>query len=199
MVESQLVVRGIENPRVLQAFRDVPREEFVPSELRDVAYVDSPLSIGDGQTISQPYTVAFMTELLGPQPEDRVLEVGTGSGYQAAILAELVSRVYSIERVESLARGAEDILRKLGYDNVQIRVGDGSKGWPGKAPFDGVIVTAASAEVPMPLLDQLAVGGVLVAPVGGEFSQEMVRITKDEDGTRREKRGRFRFVPLIEE
>ncbi len=199
MVESQLEARGVSDSHVLEAFRNVPREKFVPSDLRNLAYVDSPLSIGDDQTISQPYTVAFMTELLELEPENKVLEVGTGSGYQAAILAEIVSEVYTIERLEGLARSAKKTLKDLGYFNVHVRIGDGSKGWLEEAPFDRILVTAAASEVPDPLLDQLAEGGVLVAPVGSAFSQEMVRLTKSAEGIERESFGKFRFVPLIEE
>lgn len=198
MVEEQLISRGFRNPRILEAFRRVPREEFVPAYAKPSAYVDAPLSIGHSQTISQPYTVAFMTQLLEPEPTDKVLEVGTGSGYQAAILAELVSKVFSIEYVEGLAIEAKQTLKRLGYENVEVLVGDGSKGLPDDAPFDGIIVTAACPEVPKPLLEQLAEGGRLIAPVGGPFLQEMVRITKTKEGElERETSGAFRFVPLV--
>jgi len=199
MVREQLVPRGIINPRVLEAFRKVPREEFISSYAKPSAYVDAPLSIGRSQTISQPYTVAFMTELLEPQVADRVLEVGTGSGYQAAILAELVQKVFTIECIEELAIRAEKTLKVLGYENIEVSIGDGSQGLPNKAPFDGIIVTAACSEVPPPLLEQLVCGGRLVAPVGGSFLQEMVRITKTNEGKlEKETFGTFRFVPLVE-
>ena len=228
MVNEQLVPRGISNPRVLAVFRKVPREEFVPSRVRSSAYVDAPLSIGYGQTISQPYTVALMTELLEPGPHDKVLEIGTGSGYQAAILAELADRVFSIERIPELAEFAKDNLVRLGYmvaarhapppekatrgsqlrgsrqgvyltsGNVETRVGDGSQGWPEEAPFDGIIITAAAPEIPRPLLGQLAEGGRLVAPVGGQLFQEMVRLTKRGGEFEKETFGAFRFVPLVE-
>ncbi len=197
MVENQLRGRGIKNDQVLEAFRKVPREKFVPETKKSVAYQDSPLQIGNGQTISQPYTVARMTELLNPQPPDKVLEVGTGSGYQAAILAEIVERVITIERLENLALSAEETLERLGYENVKVIAGDGSEGREEEAPFEGIIITAAAEDIPQPLLDQLAVGGRLVAPVGSRLVQEMVRVTKAEKGLKRESFGSFRFVPLI--
>ncbi len=198
MVDNQLVARGIENELVLGAFRKVPREEFVPETKRSVAYQDSPLQIGKGQTISQPYTVARMTELLEPKVSDKVLEVGTGSGYQAAILAEIVERVITIERLEDLAWSAEETLKRLGYENVKVIVGDGSRGWEKAAPYNAVIVTAAAEDIPQPLLEQLAVGGRLVAPVGSRLVQEMVRVKKTEMGLERESFGSFRFVPLVD-
>ena len=197
MVEEQLMARGIENEDVLEAFRAVPREEFVPESKKQLAYQDSPLQIGQGQTISQPYTVARMTELLDPKPVDKVLEVGTGSGYQAAILAEIVEKVVTIERLRDLAESARNILGRLGYDNVQFIIADGSKGWEEDAPYDGIIITAAAKDLPQSLFDQLAVGGRLVAPVGSRLVQEMIRVTKTEDGLKRESFGSFRFVPLI--
>ncbi|MEA2020312.1 MAG: protein-L-isoaspartate(D-aspartate) O-methyltransferase [Patescibacteria group bacterium] len=199
MVESQLEARGISDVRVLEAFRNVPREKFVPEHLQDLVYLDSPLSIGEGQTISQPYTVAFMTELLELEPESKLLEIGTGSGYQAAILAEIVSEVYTIERLESLAREAEETLKELGYTNVYVKVGDGSEGWLEEAPFDRILVTAAATEIPEALFDQLSDEGILVAPVGSSFSQDMVRFTKVGNRLEKESFGKFRFVPLIEE
>ena len=156
MVKEQLMPRGIHEERVLAAMAKVPREEFVPEHLRAASYADQPLPIGYDQTISQPFIVAFMTEQLRPQPRDRVLEIGTGSGYQAAILAELVADVYSIEIIEPLAKTAEATLERLGYKNVHVKVGDGYKGWPEHAPFDAVIVTCAPDHVPQPLVDQLA-------------------------------------------
>jgi protein-L-isoaspartate(D-aspartate) O-methyltransferase len=197
MVDNQLVARGVENERVLAAFQKVPREEFVPKTKKSVAYQDSPLQIGNGQTISQPYTVARMTELLDPRSSDRVLEIGTGSGYQAAVLAEIVDTVITIERISKLAEKAKSTLDRLNYENVKVIVADGSKGWEEEAPFDGIIITAAAEEIPQPLFDQLAVGGRLVAPVGNRLVQEMVRVTKTKEGLEREGFGSFRFVPLI--
>jgi protein-L-isoaspartate(D-aspartate) O-methyltransferase len=171
------------DPRVLEAVSRVPRHEFVPEDERDSAYGNFPLSIGCGQTISQPYIVAVMTDLLLPQPDDIVLEIGTGCGYQTAILAELVGEVYSIEIVESLARAAAERLARLGYDNVHTRIGDGHRGWPEHAPFDGIIVTAGATSVPPDLVDQLRPGGRLVVPVQkGGWSQDLELIRKDADG-----------------
>ena len=199
MLQEHLAARGINNDQVLAAFASVPREEFVPIRYRDLSYVDMPLEIGEGQTISQPYTVAFMTQLLDPQPKDIVLEVGTGSGYQAAILAKLVKKVYTIERLENLAEEAQKVLKKLSFNNVEVVVGDGSKGLPEKAPFAGIIITAAAPEIPRPLLEQLGVGGRLVVPVGSGFSQDMIKITKTKKGLEKETHPGFRFVPLVGE
>ena len=197
MVKSQLKSRGISDLRVLEAFRLVPREEFVPFHLRDLAYNDSPLPIGEGQTISQPYTAAAMTELLEPKESDRVLEVGTGSGYQAAILAHLVKEVYTIERIASLAEGAKAVLDRLEATNVRVRIGEGGRGWLEKAPFDGIIVTAAGERIPWPLKEQLVEGGRLVMPVGGPFVQTLVKLTRSGHNYLREEHGGFRFVPLV--
>ncbi|HID29204.1 MAG TPA: protein-L-isoaspartate(D-aspartate) O-methyltransferase [Desulfobacterales bacterium] len=197
MLKEHLKARGIDDKRVLAAFDAVPREEFVPERFCDLAYADRPLAIGNGQTISQPYTVAFMTQLLDPQPADIVLEVGTGSGYQAAILSQLVEKVYTIERFQKLADGARKVLKRLEYGNIEVRVGDGSEGWPEKAPFDGIIVTAAAPEIPQPLIEQLKVGGRLVIPVGSGLFQDMLTITKTETGLEKEIRPGFRFVPLV--
>ncbi|NIT03617.1 protein-L-isoaspartate(D-aspartate) O-methyltransferase [Candidatus Saccharibacteria bacterium] len=198
MLEEHLEKRGISDKRVLKAFNVVPREEFVSRRYRDLSYEDMPLEIGSGQTISQPYTVAFMTQLLDPQPQDNVLEVGTGSGYQAAILSRLCRKVYTIERVEELAESARDVLERCGYDNVEVVVGDGSLGLADKAPFDRIVVTAASPRVPRPLVEQLKVGGRLVVPVGVGL-QDMVRLTKTRDGEKVERFSGFRFVPLVGE
>jgi len=175
--------RGVKDPLVLAAMAKVPRHLFVPHHLRDEAYADYPLAIGEGQTISQPYIVALMTEALELTPQSRALEIGTGSGYQAAILAEIAKEVYSVERLPSLAHRAESLLRELGYTNVHIKVGDGTLGWPEHGPYEGIIVTAAAPSLPPPLMEQLAVGGKLVIPVGGAYSQELLKVTKlDEKG-----------------
>ncbi|MBL8396449.1 MAG: protein-L-isoaspartate(D-aspartate) O-methyltransferase [Candidatus Accumulibacter sp.] len=198
MVEQQLAAdrRGIGDPAVLKAMASVPRHEFVPSELRRHAYEDNPLPIGYGQTISQPYVVAFMTEQLAPKATDRVLEIGTGSGYQAAILAVLVSQVYSIEIVEALARRAGHDLTRLGYRNVQVRHGDGYQGWPEAAPFDAIIVTCAPDHVPQPLVDQLKDGGRMVIPVGEFGDQNLFLLRKRGNRLEREAILPVRFVPM---
>jgi protein-L-isoaspartate(D-aspartate) O-methyltransferase len=198
MVREQLQGRGIRNPRVLEAFRKVPRHELVPEEQRPYAYQDRPLSIGYGQTISQPYVVAVMTETLDLSGHERVLEVGTGSGYQAAVLAELAREVYSIEIVEPLAERSGKDLARLGYGNVHVRQGDGYRGWPEHAPFDAIVVTAAPDHVPQPLVDQLADGGRLVIPVG-RWSQDLLLITKHGDRVQEERLLGVRFVPMTGE
>jgi protein-L-isoaspartate(D-aspartate) O-methyltransferase len=187
--------------RVMAAMGRVARHRFVPPSQESQAYEDRPLPIGDGQTISQPYIVALMTELLAPKPGDAVLEVGTGSGYQAAVLSELVAKVYTIEIVEPLGRKAAATLGALGYGNVVARIGDGYHGWPEHAPFDGIVVTAAAPEVPQPLVDQLKPGGRLVIPVGGRFDvQQLLIIEKKADGsTLTRKTIPVRFVPLTRE
>lgn len=195
MVREQIAARGVRDPRVLEVLRRVPRHLFVPEPVRDQAYEDRPLPIGHGQTISQPYVVAAMTEALEPEPGDRVLEVGTGSGYQAAVLAGLVSEVHTIEIVPELAEHARQALRAAGVTNVRVVTGDGYRGLPDAAPFDGIVVTAAPEEVPPPLLEQLAVGGRLVIPVGGAF-QELRVIRRTEDGTESRSLFPVRFVPF---
>lgn len=200
MVESQIRRRGITDPRVLRAMRTVPRHLFVPRDLWDQAYNDYPLPIGEGQTISQPYIVALMTEALELTGTEKVLEVGAGSGYQAAILAELAKEVYTIERIPELARHAEKILKQLGYRNVQVIVGDGTKGWKPQAPYDAIIVTAGAPQVPGPLVEQLALGGRLVIPVGDQYSQSLTRIRRTMKGDlKTEYLGGCRFVKLIGE
>ncbi|HRR26436.1 MAG TPA: protein-L-isoaspartate(D-aspartate) O-methyltransferase [Acidobacteriota bacterium] len=196
MVEQQLVRRGIKDRAVLEAFTKVPRHLFVPEHIREEAYRDGPLPIGHGQTISQPYMVAIMTELARIRPGDKVLEVGTGSGYQAAILAELGARVYSIERLPELADRAKETLESLGY-SVCIRVGDGSEGWPEEAPFDRILVTAGAPSLPDPLVAQLAMGGRLLVPVDDGFSQILCVAEKTPDGLMVEHHDRCAFVPLI--
>ncbi len=195
MVRSQIEARGVRDPKVLAAMRKVPRHLFVPDMPLAAAYSDRPLPIGESQTISQPYIVAFMTEALKLKGREKVLEVGTGSGYQAAVLAEIVDKVYTIEIIEKLARRAEQVLQQCDYTNIEIRVGDGYKGWPEEAPFDAVIVTAAPDHIPQPLIDQLKPDGRLVIPVG-RFNQNLLRITKTDDGLRRENLLPVRFVPM---
>jgi protein-L-isoaspartate(D-aspartate) O-methyltransferase len=196
MVAEQLRDRGIRDPAVLKAMETVPREEFVSAMERSRAYDDGPLPIGKGQTISQPYIVALMTELIAPKPDDVVLDIGTGSGYQAAVLAEIVKKVYSIEIIPELAESAAARLRRLGYDNVEVRTGDGWLGWPEHAPFDGIVLAAAPEVVPPPLLEQLAPGAALVLPVGDDY-QDLVVHRKQEDGSiARERVISVRFVPM---
>jgi protein-L-isoaspartate(D-aspartate) O-methyltransferase len=195
MVATQIEGRGVADPAVLAAMRSVPRHRFVPAALRPLAYEDSPLPIGDGQTISQPLIVAMMTAAIRPKKDMKVLEVGTGSGYQAAVLAACAGEVYSIEVIPTLGRRAESILKELGYRNVHVRIGDGFDGWPEQAPFDAVLLTAAPGRVPKPLLDQLRVGGRLVAPVGRGV-QDLVVITKTEQGLVTEVLDAVRFVPM---
>jgi protein-L-isoaspartate(D-aspartate) O-methyltransferase len=198
MVATQIEARGVKNPRVLQAMRSVPRHRFVPKAYRGQAYQDRPLPIGRGQTISQPYIVAVMTELLDPEATDRVLEIGTGSGYQAAVLSELVEEVYSIEIVPELAERARKLLAADGYDDVEVITGDGYRGIPERAPFDGIIVTAAPEEVPQPLLEQLEVGGRLVIPVGAR-SQWLKVLQRTEAGIETKTVFEVRFVPMTGE
>lgn len=195
MVESQIIARGIRNTAVIQAMLNVPRHEFVPADLRAGAYGDSPIPVGMGQTISQPYIVALMTELLNPVRGMKVLEVGTGSGYQSAVLAETGCELYTIEIVESLAKKARLVHEKIGYSNITYRIGDGYQGWEEHAPFDGIIVTAAPGHVPPRLLEQLKVGGRMVIPVGDE-SQELLLIEKTETGITKKKITAVRFVPM---
>lgn len=178
MVKEQIALRGVTDQRVLAAMRKVQRETFVPDPLRDLSYADQALPIGSGQTISQPFIVALMTEQLQLKPTDRVLEIGTGSGYQAAILAELAAQVYTIEIVESLGRKAAEILPRLGYKNVKVKVGDGYQGWPEYAPFDAVIVTCAPEKVPQPLIEQTKEGGRIIVPVGRGLEQKLYLLEK---------------------
>jgi protein-L-isoaspartate(D-aspartate) O-methyltransferase len=198
MVEQQLKSRDIVNEHVLAAMAKVPRHEFVPPAVRELAYRDQPLEIGYGQTISQPYMVALMTQLIDPRPDQRVLEVGTGSGYQAAVLAEIVKEVYTIELVPDLAKRATQRLKDLGYDNVHVWAGDGYQGWPEAAPFDAIVVSCAPEHVPEPLLEQLKPGGKMVIPVGPSTATQTLQvITKTADGGQKMRKVTpVRFVPL---
>jgi len=197
MVREDIERRGVRNQAVLDAMRRVPRHLFVPEKLRDSAYGDFPMPIGHGQTISQPYIVGLMTELLAPGAAHKVLEIGTGSGYQAAVLSPLVKEVYSMEIVEPLGLAARELLGKLGYKNVRVRIGDGYQGWPEEAPFDRIVLTAAPPEVPGALIAQLKPGGRLVAPVGN-WDQYLVVIDKDLSGkVRRREDIPVRFVPMV--
>ena len=196
MVSSQISKRGIKDKQVLEVMRNTPRHLFVPDDYQIAAYHDRPLPIGHQQTISQPYIVALMTELLELSGEEKVLEIGTGSGYQAAVLAQMAGSVYTIEIVEPLARSSAALLKKLEYDNVEVRYGDGYEGWPEQAPFDRIIVTAAPPEIPQALVDQLALGGRMVLPVGGDY-QELVLLTKTDKGVTRKAIIPVRFVPMV--
>jgi protein-L-isoaspartate(D-aspartate) O-methyltransferase len=197
MVKEQLQSRGIRNSDVLRVMRDTPRHLFVAAAFRSIAYEDHPLAIGHGATISQPYVVALMTELLHPAKEHRVLEIGTGSGYQAAVLGQLVAHVYTIEIVPELARSAARRLRELGYSNITVRQGDGYKAWPEMAPFDGIILTAAPPQVPQTLITQLSTGGRLVAPIGSIWNEELIVIAKKSDGSiTRRSAGCVSFLPM---
>ncbi len=198
MVETQIKARGIKDPRVIQAMLKVKRHLFVPPNYRSQAYADHPLPIGEGQTISQPYIVALMTELLALKGRERVLEIGTGSGYQAAILAELAKEVYTIEIIEPLARRSEVLLKELIYNNIKVRFGDGFLGWPESAPFDGIIVTCAPEKIPEPLLEQLAEDGRLVIPVG-TYLQELKLVRKIKGRITVVDIVPVRFVPMLRE
>jgi len=199
MIEKQIAARGVTDQNVLSAFRQVDRHRYVPKHLQHMAYEDRPLPIGEGQTISQPYIVAFMTEALNLSDTDRVLEIGTGSGYQAAILAEIVAHVYTIEIVESLGRRAKEVLDAEGYANIDVKIGDGFQGWPEHAPFDAIMVTCAPTDVPEPLKEQLAEGGTMIIPVGPAWDQKLVLLEK-RDGKLVEKESLpVRFVPMVDE
>ncbi len=197
MVDDQIVGRGIKDERVLAAMRRVPRHEFLPEAIRGMAYADNALPIGEGQTMSQPYMVAIMTELLGLTGTERVLEIGTGSGYQAAVLAELCSKVYTVERIKTIAEKARATLDRLGYQNVAIKVYDGTYGWKEMAPFDAIMVTAGAPEIPAPLVEQLKDGGRMVIPVGERFGQSLLKVVKTAEGTVTQRSIPCVFVPLI--
>jgi len=199
MVEKQIEARGITDPNVLAAMRKVPRHLFVSEALMDQSYSDFPLPIGEQQTISQPYIVAEMTQALQLTKDDRVLEIGTGSGYQAAILAQIAFRVYTIERIHSLYVKARKLFDQLGYHNIVTRYSDGTSGWRDESPFDAIIVTAGAPEIPAVLVNQLAVGGRMVIPVGNQYSQDLVRLVRDERGIHQVNLGGCRFVKLIGE
>ncbi|MBS0012905.1 MAG: protein-L-isoaspartate(D-aspartate) O-methyltransferase [Desulfobacterales bacterium] len=199
MIRQQLMARGIENPEILAAFEKVPRHSFVPEGLKKYAYQDRPLPIGEGQTISQPYIVALMTLNIEPNKTDRILEIGTGSGYQAAILAELSERVYTIEIIESLAESARRTLSETGYENVHVKTGDGFKGWPEHAPFDAIVVTCSPEKVPEPLKEQLAGGGRMVIPIGQDHDQHLVVLKKQEGQLIEKQILPVRFVPMVDE
>lgn len=199
MIERQIKARGIDDPEILEAFAKVPRHSFVPERLKNRAYADRALPIGEGQTISQPYIVAYMTRAIDPEKTDRVLEVGTGSGYQAAILAELCKQVYTVEIIETLSRTAEKMLAELEYDNVHVKTGDGYKGWPEHAPFDAIIVTCSPADIPEPLKKQLAEGGKMIIPVGESYDQELVLLEKKEGKLVEKQVLPVVFVPMVDE
>jgi len=197
MVEEQITSRGIKDAKLITAMKKIPRHLFVEEALQNQAYSDHPLPIGEKQTISQPYMVALMTEAMLLTRKEKVLEIGTGSGYQTAILAELSDKVFSIERIRPLAIRARKLLYELGYFNVEIKIFDGTFGWMEESPFDAIIVTAGSPDIPQPLIDQLAIGGRLVIPVGDAFVQDLFRVTKAEEGIKKEDLGGCRFVKLI--
>jgi protein-L-isoaspartate(D-aspartate) O-methyltransferase len=197
MVDEQIAARGVKDQRVLAAMRKVPRHEFLPEVIRGMAYGDHALPLGEGQTMSQPYMVALMTELLGLQGTERVLEIGTGSGYQAAVLAELCEKVYTVERVKTLAEKARATLDRLGYKSVAIKVYDGTYGWKDMAPFDAIMVTAGAPDIPAPLVEQLKEGGRMVIPVGERYGQLLVKVVKTAEAIITEKSIPCVFVPLI--
>jgi protein-L-isoaspartate(D-aspartate) O-methyltransferase len=197
MVEEQLVPRGIKDPRVLEVFSKMERHRFIPEEFRKSSYADYPVPIGEGQTISQPFIVALMTQSLAVIPEDKILEIGMGSGYQAAILAELAKEVYTIERIETLAKRAEALFGDLGYENIRTKVDDGTLGWKEKAPFNKIIITAASPRVPLPLTEQLTENGRLILPLGESFSQVLTLVEKKENRLEHQQICGCVFVPLV--
>lgn len=199
MVKTQIERRGVKDEKVLNAMRKVERHKFVPEQYIENSYEDRPLPIGEGQTISQPYIVALMTEVLGLDSTKKVLEVGTGSGYQAAVLAEICDSVYTIEIVEALGKRSKKLLSELGYENVKVKVGDGYKGWEEYSPFDGVIVTCAPSHVPQPLIDQMTEGGKMVIPVDVAYGQDLILLIKKDGKVERESITPVRFVPMTKE
>lgn len=199
MVRSQLIPRGIRDKRVLQAMGEVPREKFVPDNMKLYAYEDNPLTIGMGQTISQPYIVALMTEALGLTGTEETLEIGTGSGYQAAILSRLCRSVYSVERIAALSENAKNVLNELGYKNIFLKIYDGTLGWSENAPYDAIMVTAGAPGIPDPLIAQLKEGGRLVVPMGDRISQELIKVVRKGESYYQEDLGGVRFVNLIGE
>ena len=199
MVRNQIQWRGINNRQVLEAMLKVPRHKFVPDMYIEYAYEDTPLPIGDGQTISQPYIVAFMTDELELKPSDKVLEIGTGSGYQAAVLAEICETVYTIEIFESLGLKAKKLLDEMGYNNIKVKIGDGYQGWEEYGPFDAIIVTCSPKEIPQPLKDQLAEGGRMIIPIGKKYTQELVLLRKKNGKIKQHAILPVRFVPMINE
>ncbi len=196
MVEGQIISRGIKDERVIRAMRKIPRHLFVPADMIDYAYNDEPVPIGEGQTISQPYIVAYMTEALNLKESDRVLEIGTGSGYQSAVLAEIVKEVYTVEIIASLSHRAQELLTRLGYKNIYYKIGDGTFGWEEKAPYDAIMVTAAPSSFPRYLEEQLKEEGRMVIPVGSTF-QELYLVTREKEKVKKKKLLPVRFVPLI--
>ena len=196
MVQEQIIARGIENPRVIEAMRKIPRHLFVDPGLAKRAYDDSALPIGEKQTVSQPYIAALMTAALELADDEKVLEIGTGSGYQTALLAELCFNVFSVETIRALSRRARELLDRLGYQNIALHVGDGTLGWSDHGPYDGIIVTAAAPDFPDPLVTQLSVGGRLIIPVGDDQSQTLVRVTRNASGLEQEQLGDCKFVKL---
>jgi len=199
MIQEQIINRGIKSQQVLDAFEKVPRHLFVPEKYRSMSYEDRPLPIGKGQTISQPYIVAFMTEVLDLKPSDRVLEIGTGSGYQAAILAEICDMVYSIEIVSYLGKNAAKVINEIGYENIELKIGDGYQGWAAHAPYDAIIVTCAPTQIPLPLKKQLAEGGRMIIPVGEQYVQELILLEKEKGQLIEKKVLPVRFVPMVDE
>lgn len=197
MIDRQIAMRGIKDKKVLAVMGDIPRDEFVLKAFKSVAYADNPLPIGENQTISQPYMVARMTELLALSGREKLLEIGTGSGYQAAVLAKLSREVYTVERIESLSQNAQKVLRKLGYSNIYFKTGDGTEGWQENSPFDRIIVTAAAPRVPYPLLEQLAYGGKLLMPLGGPHQQQLTLFEKRGEEISAQAFDLCVFVPLI--
>lgn len=200
MVQQQLRGRDIDNPSVLAAMMEVERHRFVPNEIKGLAYEDRPLPIGYGQTISQPYIVAFMTQALNPEPDDKILEIGTGSGYQAAVLAEIVDSVYTIEILPELGKNSRQLFQKLGYENIMTKIGDGYKGWPQHAPFDGIVVTAAPEQIPSPLKAQLKEGGRMIIPVGPKNNIQQLQVIEKRNGKLKKRTVMsVRFVPFTRE